>query len=103
MSNKHKSNESKRMNRYVKDYYKETFKKKSGKSLYGDELKATIKIIDSLLEYHGNSLSDTELSFLSDNYRRYENLMVSDKEVMFFSHKQLMWLDKLILKYLDDK
>ncbi len=59
------------------------------------ELELIIKDIEILLDFDHNILSDSELAFLSDNYRRYEELKQDGKRGMVFSDKQLSWLEKI--------
>ena len=62
--------------------------------------------VDLLLEHYSKSLNDNQLAFLSDQYRRYEQeILTGDKIGMGFSDKQLSWLENLIKKKddLDDE
>ena len=68
--------------------------------LEGEELKKLMQEVDLLLEYHSESLNDRQLTFLSEQYRRYElTIHTCDKIGMGFSDKQLSWLEYLIKKY----
>jgi hypothetical protein len=68
--------------------------------LEGEELKKLMQEVDLLLEHCSGSLNDHRLAFLSQQYRRYEQeILTGDKIGMGFSDKQLSWLEHIIREY----